>query len=127
LGINLHPILSWITTTTTLKTESKQMNLNEQLRQAYEDGRRQGLNEQGGMAPGDMGAKIKKTSLSTSARPDALPPTKDWDWSSQYILDQVRQWYGQSVPPAPAWIDFNGDGVIGVDDLLHALGEGGTG
>ena len=75
------------------------MNLNEQLRQAYESGRRQGLNEQGGMAPGDMGAKIKKTSLSTSARPDALPPTKDWDWSSQYILDQVRQWYGHQYPP----------------------------
>ena len=33
------------------------------------------------------------------------------------VLGTLLSYWGQSVPPAPAWLDLDGDGVIGSGDL----------
>jgi len=33
------------------------------------------------------------------------------------IVGALLSYWGQSVPPAPAWLDLDGDGVIGAGDL----------
>ena len=99
------------------------MNLNEQLRQAYEDGRRQGLNEQGRSpgpgGPGELRAPVPPPRGDMTQRRDPPAPPR----GGATIIDEVIQWYGQTVPPAPQYLDFNGDGIIGVDDLLYILGH----
>jgi len=44
------------------------------------------------------------------------------------FIGYLLSFYGQSVPPAPAWLDLDGDGVIGGGDLgLYLAGITGGG
>ena len=91
------------------------------------------LNEQG--MGGGFGGGVRPTKgsrLSTQSNPQGgtpggpppMPPG-DGGWQGDYFLNQVIEYYGQSVPPAPYWLDFDGDGVIGVNDLLHVIEHNG--
>ena len=112
------------------------------LREAYEAGRRNALNEQKGMGMGPAGmsnVRPPKGGIQTRM-PGQQPPTppagSNWGWSGNALLNIITQNYGQSTAPPNQYlsqVDFDGDGMIGVGDLLHVLdnwaeyGEGGTG
>jgi len=111
------------------------------LREAYEAGRRNALNEQKGMGMGPAGmsnVRPPKGGFQTSMGGQQPPtPPRDFPgWSGNALLNIIANNYGQSTAPPNQYLsqfDFDGDGVIGVGDLLHVLenwaeyGDGGTG
>lgn len=108
-------------------------NLNENYRRGFHEGMKMfGENMHTSMTPKMGGPAMSTTPMmggpAGNMKPTAMgfggetpggtqggetPPPGPYDYQIQYLLS----FYGQSVPPAPAWLDFDGDGVIGGADL----------
>tara|TARA_R110002124_G_C8752723_1_gene498407 strand:+ start:130 stop:546 length:417 start_codon:yes stop_codon:yes gene_type:complete len=105
-----------------------QMNLNEQLRQAYQAGRRQGLNEQKmasmnmpsiSTRPSKMRVKGRSMGMMNTQQQGASGPSDPpFD---QYTLERLLAAWGTNNPA----YDFNGDGIVDGADLGILLGQGG--
>ena len=104
------------------------MNLNEQLRQAYQAGRRQGLNEQKmasmnmpsiSTRPSKMRVKGRSMGMMNTQQQGASGPSDPpFD---QYTLERLLAAWGTNNPA----YDFNGDGIVDGADLGILLGQGG--
>ena len=93
------------------------MNLNEQLRQAYEAGRQQALNEQVMPNPYMPTSTPDMKGLMNTQRKGATGGGDDF----AQRLGELLAAFGTNNPE----YDFNGDGIVDGADLGILLGQGG--